>query len=144
MGKTTKFMMSWKPVISSIRDAIAMPNAVNEMPIRIMNPRAMRNPAGFETSRPMNTERTRIINPWMTAVVAPPRVWPNMISRRETGATRVSFKKPNCLSHMIWIPEKNRCEQHAHGNHARDKEHDVIPPDPGQLHNRIQAEPQKE
>ena len=45
IGKTTKFMMSWKPVISSIRDAIAMPNAVNDIPIRTMNPNAMRNPA---------------------------------------------------------------------------------------------------
>ncbi len=42
----------------------------------------------------------------MTAAVAPPSVWPIMISSRETGATSVAFRNPNRLSHMIWIPEK--------------------------------------
>ena len=65
IGKTTKFMMSWKPVISSMRDAIAIPNAVNDMPIRIMNARAIRNPTGSESGNPTSTDRTRIMDPWM-------------------------------------------------------------------------------
>ena len=47
-----------------------------------------------------------MMTPWMNAVVAPPAVCPSMISSRDTGATRVSFRNPNCLSQMIWIPEK--------------------------------------
>jgi hypothetical protein len=34
-----------------------------------------------------------------------------MISSRETGATSVSFKNPNCLSQMIWIPEKTEVKR---------------------------------
>ena len=46
------------------------------------------------------------MSPWRTDVVAPPAVWPSMISSLDTGATSVSFKNPNCLSQMIWMPEK--------------------------------------
>jgi len=42
----------------------------------------------------------------MNAVVAPPTVCPSIISSLDTGATSVSFKKSNCLSQMIWTPEK--------------------------------------
>src|SRR5271157_3040424 len=37
IGKITKFMISWKPVISSILDAMAIPKAVKEIPISTMN-----------------------------------------------------------------------------------------------------------
>ena len=92
--------------MSSIRDAIAIPNAVNEIPTRIMKASAIRNPTGFVILRPSSTASTMRMNPWITAVVAPPAVWPSMISSRVTGATSVSFKNPNCLSQMIWMPEK--------------------------------------
>ncbi len=97
----TKFMISWNPVISSILDAIAIPNAVKATPIRAMNPNATRNPGMPVIWSPTKSERTRMSRPWMKAVVAPPTVWPTMISRREIGATRVSFRNPNCLSQMI-------------------------------------------
>ncbi len=71
-GKTTKFMISWKPVMSSIRDAIAIPNAVNEIPTRIMKASAIKNPTGFAILRPSSTASTMMMNPWITAVVAPP------------------------------------------------------------------------
>ena len=106
IGKMTKFMMSWNPFMSSIDDAMAMPNAVNPIPIRTMNPIAIRNPGIDWIERPIRIERIRIIRPCTTAVVAPPAVWPSMISSRLTGATSVSFRNPNCLSQMIWIPEK--------------------------------------
>jgi len=51
---------------------------------------------GPGTERPINRDITSIIVPWIIAVVAPPKVWPSMISVLEIGATRVSFKNPNC------------------------------------------------
>ncbi len=42
----------------------------------------------------------------MMATVAPPSVRPIMICRRETGATSVSFRKPNWRSQSIAMPEK--------------------------------------
>src|SRR5690349_13074526 len=39
-------------------------------------------------------------------MVAPPSVLPSMMFVRVTGATRVSFRKPNCLSHIRPTPQK--------------------------------------
>jgi hypothetical protein len=91
--------------MSSIRDAKAIPNAVKESPISIINIIAMVNPGTLLIFRPKNKEIMRIIVPWIRAAVAPPTVCPNIISVLETGATSVSFKKPNCLSQIICIPE---------------------------------------
>ena len=45
-------------------------------------------------------------SPWIIATVAPPSVRPIMICRRGTGATSVSFRKPNWRSHSRPMPEK--------------------------------------
>jgi hypothetical protein len=66
----------------------------------------------------------RISVPWMTATVAPPSVRPTMISIRETGATSVSLRKPNCRSHSIAIPEKTELKS------------TVIPTTPGAMNCR--------
>src|SRR6516164_814555 len=44
--------------------------------------------------------------PWITPIVAPPSAPPSMTFVLETGATRVSFKNPNCLSKRILAPQK--------------------------------------
>ena len=67
-------MMSWKPCMSSIFDAIAMPNAVNESPMSTINTAAIKKPETLVTFRPMNRDRTSMMKPWINAVVAPPRV----------------------------------------------------------------------
>jgi hypothetical protein len=54
---------------------------------------------------PTTNVKSKTIIPWTVAIVAPPKVLPNMISNRVTGATKVSFKNPNCLSQMSSIPE---------------------------------------
>ena len=54
----------------------------------------------------------------MVATVAPPSVLPIMTVIRGTGATSVSFKKPNCRSHSRPMPEKIGCEQHGHSDHT--------------------------
>ena len=48
----------------------------------------------------------RISVPWIDAIVAPPSVRPSMICSRGTGATSVSFRKPNCRSQSRPMPEK--------------------------------------
>ena len=104
IGTTMKFITSWKPCISSILDAIAIPVAVNATPIEIMNKKAIKipDPKGIP---PTNVVIINMNVPWISEVVAPPIVWPSIIEVLDTGAIRVSFKKPNCLSQMIWIPE---------------------------------------
>ncbi|BAA30008.1 105aa long hypothetical protein [Pyrococcus horikoshii OT3] len=47
-----------------------------------------------------------IINPWIIATIAPPVILPRMLSTLLAGATRISFMKPNCLSHIIVNPCK--------------------------------------
>ena len=52
----------------------------------------------------MKSEITTMMIPCRNAVVAPPRVCPNTTANLETGATRISLRKPNCLSYNIWMP----------------------------------------
>jgi hypothetical protein len=47
------------------------------------------------------------------AMIAPPNVLPIMISVLEIGATRISLRKPNCLSQMISSPEKTAVKRIA-------------------------------
>ena len=58
--------------------------------------------------------------------MAPPSVRPIMIEKRGTGATSVSFKKPNCRSQISSMPEKTRREEDRHGDDAGRQELDVI------------------
>ena len=44
--------------------------------------------------------------PWKVATVAPPRHLPTTIVHRRTGATIISARKPNSLSHTIEAAEK--------------------------------------
>jgi hypothetical protein len=51
-------------------------------------------------------QRMMTSRPWIIDTVAPPSVRPIMICNLGTGATSVSFRKPNCRSHSNPIPEK--------------------------------------
>lgn len=86
-------------------EAIAVPRAVKTKAISTMNisARIIDDNSGL---KPINTEMIKTKIPWNEATVAPPKVLPNIMVKRETGATRVSFRKPNCLSQIISIPEK--------------------------------------
>jgi len=53
---------------------------------------------------PIKKDKLKIMIPWIKAVVQPPRALPMKIDVRDTGATRISFKKPNSLSHITDIP----------------------------------------
>ena len=66
------------------------------------------------------------MTPWKTATVAPPSVRPNMMVKRETGATKVSFRNPNCLSQIISMPEKIAVKRMRHRDDARREELHVV------------------
>ena len=78
----------------------------------------MRNPASRQI--------TTTISPWNSATVAPPSVRPIMIRMRGTGATSVSFRKPNWRSQISSIPEKIAVNRMRHADHARRQELDVV------------------
>jgi hypothetical protein len=50
---------------------------------------------------PTNGASTNMIVPWTAATVAPPAVLPNTREIRLTGATNISRRKPNSLSHTM-------------------------------------------
>lgn len=55
---------------------------------------------------PIKKDMPKTKKPWKIEMVAPPKVLPIIISILDTGAAKVSFKNPNCLSQIISIPEK--------------------------------------
>ena len=63
IGKTTKFMISWNPCMSSIFEAIAMPNAAKQMPMSVMKRKAMTNPVTLLNLVPIRSAITRMIAP---------------------------------------------------------------------------------
>jgi hypothetical protein len=60
--------------------------------------------AQLEILNPIKKAKIITINPWNMLVVAPPKHLPNNRLALDTGATRVSFKNPNCLSQIKDIP----------------------------------------
>ena len=85
--------------------AIAVPNAVKKIATRRRKIRAIATYARFSGLNPARKEIKKTITPCITAMVAAPKVLPIIISIRETGATSVSLRNPNCLSRIISIHE---------------------------------------
>jgi hypothetical protein len=56
--------------------------------------------------KPAIRQIAKTMSPCMRATVAPPSTRPIMMRIRGTGATSVSFRKPNWRSQMSSIPEK--------------------------------------
>jgi hypothetical protein len=71
-----------------------------------MNNSANGNSSGCAGRNPAARQTTKTMLPWISATVALPSVRPSTISSRGTGATRVSFRKPNWRSQMISMPLK--------------------------------------
>jgi len=46
----------------------------------------------------------RIVSPWINEIVAPPSILPTTIENLLTGATKISFRNPNCLSQIMDTP----------------------------------------
>ena len=105
-GITKKFIISWKPCISFNCEAIPVPSAVNNSEINSIIKMAGKINSQFTGRKPKIMANTITTKPWKVAMVAPPKVLPIIILKRDTGATIVSFKNPNCLSQISAMPEK--------------------------------------
>jgi hypothetical protein len=73
---------------------------------------------------PNMTTITSITRPEIRAVVALPSVFPNTMLALFTGATSISFRNPNCLSHITLTPASS------------DENSSVIPTIPGAMNSR--------
>src|SRR6185312_3683574 len=104
--------MSWR------LEPIATPSAAKTMAISSMKRMASGTRVRLVGRNPAIRQTITISVPWNIDTVAPPRVRPIITKRRGTGATIVSFKKPNWRSHSRAAGEHRR-EQHHHSDHAR-------------------------
>ena len=90
--------------MSSNLDAMAVPNAVNKSAIKNIKTNPTITKDRSVGLKPTSIEIRKTTTPCIDATVAPPSVLPIIILYLETGATKVSFKNPNCLSRITSIP----------------------------------------
>jgi hypothetical protein len=50
--------------------------------------------------------KTKRRSAWIDAIEVAPKVLPNAMAERETGATKISFRKPNSRSQTVEMVEK--------------------------------------
>lgn len=103
-GMIMKFMINWNPCISWSLDAIAVPKAVKSIAIRNIKPNAIMTIDRFSGLNHTSIEIKNTMIHCNDATLAQPSVLPIMILYLETGATKVSLRKPNCLSQITSIP----------------------------------------
>ncbi len=99
-------MIRLNPDISVIFDEKASPRPMKVAATRTMNTRDSRNPARLGIFIPMIIPATSMIKACRTPVVKPPAVRPRTMAILLTGATIISFRKPNSLSQMTERPAK--------------------------------------
>jgi len=86
-------------------EPIAVPRAAKTMAVSAMNSTASGTAAIPCGRKPAMMHTTSTSVPCSSAIVAPPSVRPAMICSRDTGATSVSLRNPNCRSQSRPIPE---------------------------------------
>ncbi len=99
-------MIRLNPDISFIFEEKASPRPMKVAAIRTMNTRENRNPARLGIVIPMSIPATSMIKACRMPVVKPPAVRPRTMAILLTGATIISFKKPNSLSQRTERPAK--------------------------------------
>jgi len=65
---------------------------------------AKKKPDTLDNVTPIATAAPNMIIAWIVVRVMPPRLLPNIMENRLTGATRTSLRKPNSLSQRIEAP----------------------------------------
>ena len=105
-GNTNKETMNWNPSMLCILDAIIKPIPMATKDVKSMKIGTKASNKDRLKLTPRSNEINKTINPWIMAIVAPPRVVPIIMDNLLTGATRTSCKNPNCLSHKIDRPMK--------------------------------------
>ena len=121
---------------------MAVPSAQKTIAISIMKRNAIGTLARLCGRNPAIVQTIIISVPWSVATVAPPRVRPIMMWIRGTGATSVSFRKPNCRSNSRPTPEKIDDEEDRHADDPGRQKLEVAAV-AGLLKRRAQAESQR-
>jgi hypothetical protein len=105
MGITIKFIIDIKPSVSPSLVARIKPNPVKVAQVRIIKTIDRKKPETPVSLTPIATAMPIMMRACMMAVVMPPRLLPNMMEKRLTGATSTSLRKPNSLSQMTDAPD---------------------------------------
>ena len=105
IGIIKKFMIKLNPSKDSMRDAINNPREVKAKEAR--NIRSSTS-ITIKTVRrtPTKGESASMIPPWIMDWKHPDSVFPTATDVLDTGATRISRKKPNCRSQIMETAEK--------------------------------------
>jgi len=102
-GIMMRFIIRENACGSSILEAKAIPSPTAKNAVSDIMNRPGINPIRL-ISAPNRMLIARIVSPWIIEMVAPPRVLPTTIENLLTGATKISFRNPNCLSQIIDTP----------------------------------------
>ena len=105
IGIIRKFIIIWKPCMSLIFDANAIPRLTNDIDIKRMKTTDIKTPAIELILTPSRSAMPRIMNACISPVVIPARTLPRTIENLLIGATSISFRNPNSLSQRTDIPE---------------------------------------
>ena len=89
-------------------EAITVPKLANTNAIKNIKTKPKIKDVNLVILKPKSKETRKTKKPWKEEVVAPPKILPKIILYLDTGATKVSLIKPNCLSQIKSIPEKLR------------------------------------
>ena len=85
--------------------AIIKPSPVKVAQVRIINTIDRKKPEMPDIFTPIAMAIATIMRACTKAMVIPPRLLPNIIENRLTGATNTSLRKPNSLSQMTDTPD---------------------------------------
>jgi len=104
IGIIMKFIIRLKPSNDSILAAIIIPIPEIVKDIKNIRGTTIRNFVNV-ILMPIRGENTRIINPCIVLLEAPPIAFPIAIDVLLIGATNISLRNPNSRSHIIDIAE---------------------------------------
>jgi hypothetical protein len=94
------------PCISLILEANISPRPRKVMEISTIKINAIGNTNTDVSLNPIRKEIAKIRSPCISEVVIPPAILPSTMEIRLTGATMISLRNPNSLSHKTERPPK--------------------------------------
>jgi len=102
-GKLMNVCMAPKFSRLPMKLAMIKPMLTKPKVIRSITGRAARSVRGLK-GMPRIKPNAKTITPWSIAAVLSPNILPIKMLKRDMGATRISFMKPNSLSQITLIP----------------------------------------
>lgn len=105
-------LIRWKPSKLLILEPIAIPRPANWNAVSTAARSANGRLVGLKPGTSMYAIASTI-SPCAVDIVASPKALPKIVAVLETGATNISFKKPNSLSQITEMPEKKAVKNTA-------------------------------